>query len=448
MPSPTPVVETSNPTDPGKQPWGNHLLVILGWLLLAYFSIRTGLLGDIANDVLAFQIAYVVGFFGYACIVVALRRRGAAVGRRRGYAWLIGCVLLRIPLLHVMPSDDLYRCVWEGRVQLEGANPYAVAPNDSRLAHLRGDDWGRINHADYPAIYPPLSQLEFLVAAALYPSIYTVKIMHVLWDVLAIVVLASCLRKLGRCELGAMLFGLCPLVLTAFGIEGHVDSLMLLALAMAIRLSLSGRMMAAGVALGAAIGIKLVPVVLLPWFLWRHWKAAATALLIFLIGYLPYLSAGTDLLASLFRFGTRDEFFNLLGTLPEPLGQLGESRVFALVCLAIMLGWLTIRRARLIDYAPAAFVTTLCVLPVVHFWYWAWIVVYLPIRTRTVWMVTALAFVVYFEAAKARSLTGVWDMPTWSPKVVWGVFLGSLLCQFAAGRFGRRSGDAVFDASA
>ena len=43
-----------------------------------------------------------------------------------------GALVLAPPLL----SDDLYRYLWEGRLWLEGLNPYRLAPDDPALAHL------------------------------------------------------------------------------------------------------------------------------------------------------------------------------------------------------------------------------------------------------------------------------------------------------------------------
>ncbi|MDH3818941.1 MAG: DUF4919 domain-containing protein, partial [Myxococcales bacterium] len=71
-----------------------------------------------------------------------------------------GAFLLAPPLL----SDDLYRYLWEGRLWLEGFNPYRLSPDDPGLAQLRDDLWVRINNKPLATIYPPLSQLIFVAA--------------------------------------------------------------------------------------------------------------------------------------------------------------------------------------------------------------------------------------------------------------------------------------------
>ncbi len=70
-------------------------------------------------------------------------------------------------------SDDVFRYLWDGRVQLAGYSPYGVPPIDLFMADVEGD-WPpeehvgpRVNHPDIPTIYPPGLELIFWGAAAL-----------------------------------------------------------------------------------------------------------------------------------------------------------------------------------------------------------------------------------------------------------------------------------------
>ena len=76
-------------------------------------------------------------------------------------------IICRIALLPVLPCDDIYRYVWEGKLWLNGLNPYHLAPIDDSLIPFRDPNWHKINHPDFPAIYPPLSQLWFAFTVAL-----------------------------------------------------------------------------------------------------------------------------------------------------------------------------------------------------------------------------------------------------------------------------------------
>src|SRR5262249_54615595 len=47
-------------------------------------------------------------------------------------------------------SDDIYRYIWDGRVQAAGINPYRYVPADPALAFLRDNEiYPHINRADY-----------------------------------------------------------------------------------------------------------------------------------------------------------------------------------------------------------------------------------------------------------------------------------------------------------
>ena len=87
------------------------ILVAAGWLPLTYFAIRTSMIGNINGNVRAFQMAYVIGFAGYAALAAVLLRVKDILRMGSWKWWLIGCILLRLPLLATEPRDDAYRYV-------------------------------------------------------------------------------------------------------------------------------------------------------------------------------------------------------------------------------------------------------------------------------------------------------------------------------------------------
>ncbi len=399
--------------------------IAAGWVLIVSFALVAALLGRIGADVRAFQMAFCVGFAGYLMLAWAVTRCAGLppttstsnLGAWRW--WLMGCIAVRALLLATAPGDDAYRYVWEGRIQLAGFNPYSHSPDDPILSDLRDDDWAKINHPDYPAIYGGVAQIEFLAAAAFHPSPYTVKVLHVLWDVLTIVVLGVCLLRTGRNPHRAILYGLCPLVLTAFGIEGHLDSLMLLMTVLAVWAVIAGRTNLAGVMLGLAMATKIVPVVLRPWLLIRHPRAVAIAVVVTAICYLPYLGGRMDTFTSFQRFAAAGEFFSMLGVFSVTSYDSGVVRSGVAVVLAALLVTWAWRRKDFTTYAAAATGALLMLMPVVHYWYVSWVLVLIPFRAAVRWIVMALAMVVYFEAELRGQTTGIWSMPAWAPIVVW-----------------------------
>ena len=75
-------------------------------------------------------------------------------------------IMLRIYVLLFDPllSTDVFRYIWDGRVQAAGINPYRYFPGHDALAHLRDATiFPRINRADYAVtIYPPVAEFFFL----------------------------------------------------------------------------------------------------------------------------------------------------------------------------------------------------------------------------------------------------------------------------------------------
>ena len=396
----------------------------IGWLLSAGFVVCTAKLGGTSEQVRVFQWAWCAGFAGYLLLITAVLR-SAAHGETPGHWrwWLIGCVLLRVVVLTTHPGNDAFRYVWEGRIQRAGFNPYAHPPDDPKLTCLRDDDWSHINHPDYSAIYGPVAQIEFAMIAAMHPSIYAIKGLHALWDCLTIVVLGACLRRKGYSPHRAIIYGLCPLVLSAFAAEGHLDSLMLFFVSLCIWAAIVKRMKLAGAMLGLAMGVKIVAVVLLPWFMLRDRRAAVVALVVPVVCYLPYVEAGWGLIESLVRFGSGGEFFSFLGAWRITSFQTHLSHRIAAALLAgavIVLAW---RRRDFADFAGGAFSVTLLAMPIVHYWYLSWVLMFLPFRVCWRWVAAAAAMAVYFEAHRNWGLTGEWRMPAWAPGVVWILFM-------------------------
>ncbi len=390
------------------------------------FALRTALLGRIGADVRAFQAAYVIGFVGYALLVWVVTRCGRDASIGSWPVWLIGCAVLRLTLAATTPSDDTYRYLWEGRVQLEGFNPYLYAPTAPQLEALRDASWSKINHADYPAIYGPVAEAEFLATAAASSSIFVAKWLHVLWDVLTVAVLGAVLVQGGHRPHRAIVYGLCPLVLTAFAIEGHIDSLMLLFLALMMWAAGANRFSLAGAALGLALATKIVAVVLLPWFAFKRPRACLIAVCIAGACYLPYATAGRELFVSVTRFGG-GEFFSLLGTFGVTSYESSLDRIVVGLILSGVLAIAAWRTSDLTRYAPRSFGALILLMPIVHYWYVGWVLVFGGMRLRVRWPAFALAAVLYFEANLPQEAGGEWTMPPWVPFTVWGCFLAAWL---------------------
>jgi len=195
----------------------------------------------------------------------------------RSAFWMIlaGAVLFRALLLPLPPtlSDDMYRYIWDAKVQQDGHNPYALRPDDPSLAHLRDDHYLRVSGRDITALYPPLAEHVFRATYLVAKGPVAFKLPFVLGDLAVIAMLAAWLRASGGRNHSLALYAWNPLVIVEFSASGHFDSLAL-ALVFAAGLLVARRREAVSTALlTAAALIKAYPVLLLPLWLRRVWRA-------------------------------------------------------------------------------------------------------------------------------------------------------------------------------
>jgi hypothetical protein len=241
---------------------------------------------------------------GLLWLAAIARVRNAALLRRTLWIVLAAAVAMRAMTLAGPPllSSDIYRYVWDGRVQLAGINPYRYLPQAPELAFLRDAAvFPHINRADYaPTIYPPAAEALFALAALIAPGVHGMKAVMTAFDVLAIVALLRLLRLAGRNRAEVLIYAWAPLPVWEFAGNGHIDAAASGLLALALLLTTYGRAAGTGVALAAAALTKFLPAVVLP-ALWRprDWRLLAAFILAVGAFYAPYISVGWRVLGFL-----------------------------------------------------------------------------------------------------------------------------------------------------
>jgi hypothetical protein len=233
--------------------------------------------------------------------------------------------LLTFPLT----SDDIYRYVWDGRVQLAGIDPYRYVPLDPVLSWLRDPvlfpPGGRpmINRPTVPTIYPPGAQAWFVLAGMVTPPGWTLAALRIGAAAAVVGTTAVIARWLGNDRRYALLLGANPLIMIEAANGGHLDALVALALSCFAWCAARRRYWLAGLFLGLAASIKLVPLLLVPVLLRRgRWRTSLAALGVTLAGYLPHvLVVGALVLGYLPGYLTEEGYgaggrFALLAWLP------------------------------------------------------------------------------------------------------------------------------------
>ncbi len=107
--------------------------------------------------------------------------------------------LFRLSLLFAPPylSDDIYRYIWDGRVQAAGINPYRYIPAEPELANLRDDKiYPRINRRDVAhTIYPPIAEGVWFLTTRISESVTWMKATMILFEAMAIWAIANLLAS-------------------------------------------------------------------------------------------------------------------------------------------------------------------------------------------------------------------------------------------------------------
>jgi hypothetical protein len=345
----------------------------------------------------AFQALYVIGF---AFLGLTLLRMSRFVTvPRTGMIVVAVAFAARVPLLFAPPSlsDDVYRYVWEGTVIAHGANPYAQAPDDPRLAALRDREiHPRVNHPEIATIYPPLAEAGFALVAAIAPSVFGFKLWVLLHDLLLVLVLLALLRREGQPPLAAIAYAWNPLVIVEYAGSGHNDPTAMLWLAVAWLLA-PRRPVLSALALGAGALVKLAPLVTLPLFFARWpWRARLAALAVLLpgLGLFWALTRGADsgLTAYWSRWRNNELVFHAL----ERWLGFEQARFAALVLVAGAILWALWQRRETIAASRLVLRVATVVAPVVHPWYLGWTLMAEPLRPSAPWLLFSLTAVLSY----------------------------------------------------
>ncbi len=263
---------------------GGVLLVVGMWLCVW---------GRVNHNASARVLALVTVGMGVVYLALLILRP-TRVSRAIWAAMIVVAILMRLAWFFVPASSgkDHCRYLWDGAVTANGINPYMHSPQQvsqgqvdnltlERLAQSGCATLEGINHPELRTIYPPAAQGAFALAYRITPFDLTGwRIVLLGFDVLATLAVAGLLRVCGLPSLLAFVYLWNPLLVMETYHGAHLD---MLAGAMVVLFAWSlvkDRPIAATIALTLAIGMKLWPVLLIPFMvrsLWGNWRRLALA---------------------------------------------------------------------------------------------------------------------------------------------------------------------------
>ncbi|MFQ5962756.1 MAG: hypothetical protein ACE5KZ_00550 [Candidatus Scalinduaceae bacterium] len=288
------------------------LSIIITGLVIEILCISIASLGDIKENIPMFCFLYTASFIVYIFAVFYILKNTEIFGKDKSNSkkilWtiIIFSLIFRLTLLPMTPSEDVYRYLWEGKLQLNWLNPYSYPPESSSLEHLRDNFFSGINHKHLTTIYPPLTLMAFALADYVSHSFISMKSTFLFFDVLSIFILIRFLRVVGGKPANVLIYAWSPLVLISFAAKGHCDSLQIFLVILALYLFSIRKNLKSIVSIGLAAMSKFVFIIIAPFLIPRRkLKYLIVLFTVIALLYLPYIGAGKGLFSTLLHFGTQ-----------------------------------------------------------------------------------------------------------------------------------------------
>ncbi len=222
-------------------------------------------------------------------------------------------ILYRLIYLFALPnlSQDFYRFLWDGKLILEGMNPYLYKPSEI-ITNFQGiytelyEGMGNLSQGNYTS-YPPVNQLFFAVSALLggksiLGSVITMRVLIIIADIGTLFFGRKLLQSLGLPKHQIFWYILNPFIIIELTGNLHFEGVMLFFLIWSLYLLQKGKWLFSAFLLGISVSVKLIPLMFLP-LLWNYFRKNdnlniqklglyyAAAGLTILLTFLPFLSS-------------------------------------------------------------------------------------------------------------------------------------------------------------
>ncbi|ARV06513.1 mannosyltransferase [Polaribacter sp. SA4-10] len=197
------------------------------------------------------------------------------------FSTLVGLtILFRFVFLFAIPnlSQDFYRFIWDGRMILEGLNPYLSLPETfiqqglnpiAETANLF-NGMGEMNASHYTN-YPPINQLCFLITAlfaskSIFGSVVVLRILIILADIGILYFGKKLLERLHLPIKNIFWYVLNPFIIIEMTGNLHFEPVMLFFLIWAFYKLHQQKWIFAAILIACSISVKLIPLLFLPLF--------------------------------------------------------------------------------------------------------------------------------------------------------------------------------------
>jgi alpha-1,6-mannosyltransferase len=318
--------------------------------------------------------------------------------------------------LHAGADDDIHRYVWDGRLQRLGYNPYLVAPSDPAAKGLHTSETRNLNNPDLASPYSAGAQLFFRAVTAIQESTFALKVAFVICEFAIVFVLLDLLRSSRQGAHLVLAYAWNPLLAIEVAGSGHIDIVGALMLVVSAAALVRRWRATAAAALGLAIAVKLLPVVLLPLY-WKRVRIRDAALGAAVVGflYVPFLSHGRIPIGSL---GTYVRSFRFNGPVFAALDRVAPPQLLAGLAVLVGLVVATWLRRAAPEWSPGQvawpMAASLLCAPVVFPWYLLGLLPFLMSASTLLIIIWTVSIIPVYVQWHLRALGHPWGaLPGW-----------------------------------
>ena len=258
---------------------GKRYFVIVVAVLISFLAYGFLIRYVERHETLQLIFTYIILFGSYAALLF--------FGKDLKVGWLLAAgVLFRLLFLMDMPalSDDIFRFVWDGRLLLNGIEPFAQLPSyymqagSPDVPGITTSLFAQLNSPDYYTVYPPIAQDIFWIAVSIFPNsiLGSAMVMRIF------IIMAECgsmwlllaLLKGHKMDLNkSLIYILNPLVIIELTGNLHFEGIMIFFLLLSIYFFDLGKLWPSALFMALAISTKLIPLIFLPiFFRYLPWK--------------------------------------------------------------------------------------------------------------------------------------------------------------------------------
>ena len=349
------------------------------------------------------------------CLAVTFTWPRTGTPRVQAAGILLLALLVRLALAPHPVDSDANRYLWEGRLIREGYDPYSHVASAAEWADQRDSYWAGMNQKNLTTIYPPIAEWIFAAIGGLWYHPVALKAVFIVFDLGSIALLLAMLSARSQPLRLAGLYAFNPVPLIGFAAEGHFDAMLIFFVLLALSLHERRCTAWSWIALGLAVQMKLVAVLLVPLFARRGgWRSAWVGAAIAGLPFLPYSADISDWLSGVHHFGTDLAFNGSIHALASMAS--GSAAIAATLCAVLLVLWIVLVTFLDTDLWRSAFFVfggLIALSPIVHYWYVSWALIFVPLFPSLAWITLSGMMAFYFLMGLA---------PDWGQTVIWTTF--------------------------